>query len=159
MIRMSFYALTLLSALSLPVAAQNYGPQPDAATARELLTLRERAWRSWFSNDAQAFKAVVPDELVALGWSDGPWSDRDETLKQMARFADSGTTLTALSFPENVFQQYADVVILYTRFRLSLTAKDGTVEHLQGRGTEIFVKRNKRWIHTGWHLDTIAAKP
>ena len=157
--RMSFYALTLMSALSLPVAAQNYGPKPDAATTSELLTLRERAWRSWFSNDVSAFKAVVPDELVAMGWSDGPWADRDETLKQMALFAAGGTTLTALSFPENVFQQYADVVILYTRFRLTLRSKEGTENHLRGRGTEIFVKRNKRWIHTGWHLDTIGAKP
>jgi hypothetical protein len=22
--------------------------------------------------------------------------------------------------------------------------------------TEIFVRRNGRWIHTGWHLDTVA---
>lgn len=25
------------------------------------------------------------------------------------------------------------------------------------RGTEIFVRRNGRWAHTGWHLDTVGS--
>ena len=52
-------------------------------------------------------------------------------------------------------QQYGDVVILYSSFRIVLTARDGKEQVTTGRGTEIFVRRNGKWIHTGWHLDTL----
>lgn len=146
---------TLLSAGHLPLSAQQYGPQPDSATQREILALREAAWRTWFANDQEGFRQVVPDELVALGWDGGEWGDRDHTLANMAGFANSGMTLTALEFPVNVFQHYGDVVVLYTRFRLVLTGSDGMASETTGRGTEVFVRRNGRWIHTGWHLDTV----
>jgi hypothetical protein len=145
----------LLSAGNLPLSAQQYGPQPDSATQREILALREAAWRTWFANDQEGFRKVVPEELVALGWDGGEWGDRDYTIARMAEFANSGMTLTALEFPTNVFQQYGDAVVLYTRFRLVLTAGDGTGSETTGRGTEIFVRRNGKWIHTGWHLDTV----
>ena len=74
----------------------------------------------------------------------------------MKQFARSGLKLTTLEFPRNVFQQYGDVVILYTRFRLVLTDTAGEARETNGRGTEVFVRRRGRWIHTGWHLDQIA---
>ena len=139
-----------------PVAAQHFGPQPDSATQREILALRVAAWRTWFANDRTGFVRVVPDELVALGWSGGPWDDRTRTLAGMEEFAKGGMTLTTLEFPRNVFQQYGDVVILYTRFRLVLSDRAGQAQETTGRGTEVFVRRRGRWIHTGWHLDTVA---
>jgi hypothetical protein len=144
-----------LSASAAPLAAQEYGPQPDAATRAEILRLRESAWRTWFANDQAGFQRIVPAELVALGWGGGPWEDRGQTLAQMAEFAKGGQALETLEFPQNVFQQYGDVVILYTRFRLVLKDGAGKLAETTGRGTEIFVRRNGRWIHTGWHLDTI----
>jgi hypothetical protein len=139
-----------------PLEAQQYGPQPDSATQREILSLREQAWRTWFANDRAGFERVVPHELVALGWDGGEWGDRARTVTEMAAFAESGMTLTALEFPRNVFQQYGDVIVLYTRFRLVLTDREGAAHEIAGRGTEIFVRRNGRWIHTGWHLDRVA---
>lgn len=148
--------LSLLVAIwAAPLAAQQYGPQPDASTQREILALRETAWRSWFANDAAAFQRVVPDELVALGWGGGAWEDRAQTLVQMSEFAKGGWTLAVLEFPRTVFQQYGDVVILYTRFRVVLTDGAGKSEETNGRGTEIFVRRKGRWVHTGWHLNTV----
>jgi hypothetical protein len=144
-----------LSASAAPLAAQEYGPQPDAATRAEILRLREAAWRTWFANDQAGFQRIVPAELVALGWGGGPWEDRGQTLAQMAEFAKGGQALETLEFPQNVFQQYGDVVILYTRFRLVLKDGAGKLAETTGRGTEIFLRRNGRWIHTGWHLDTI----
>jgi hypothetical protein len=144
-----------LAASATPLAAQEYGPQPDAATRAEILALREAAWRTWFANDEAGFQRVVPEELVALGWGGGPWEDRAQTLAQMGEFAKGGWTLRSLEFPQNVFQQYGDVVILYTRFRLMLADPAGKAEETIGRGTEVFVRRDGRWIHTGWHLDTI----
>lgn len=149
-------ALVLMAAIvAPPLAAQQYGPEPDTATRAELLTLREAAWRAWFGNDRAAFLRLGPDELVALGWSGGPWDDRDQALARMGEFAKGGAWITTLEFPRNVFQQYGDVVILYTSFRIVLTNGAGQAEETAGRGTEVFVRRNGRWIHTGWHLDAV----
>lgn len=145
----------MLAMLAAPLAAQAYGPQPDTDTQREILALRETAWRSWFGNDRAAFQRVVPDELVALGWGGGPWEDRTQTLAQMEAFAKSGSTLAILEFPRTVFQRYGDVVILYTSFRVVLRDAAGNLQETAGRGTEVFVHRGGRWVHTGWHLDTV----
>ena len=149
--------LIFLSGGASGASAQEFGPQPDAATQRELLTIREAAWRTWFVNDRAGFERVVPDELVALGWDGGPWQDRTQTIAGMAEFAKSGQTLTTLEFPRNVFQRYGDAVILYTSFRIVLTDRAGAAQEVTGRGTEIFVRRRGRWIHTGWHLDTVGS--
>ena len=111
----------VISVGAAPVSAQRFGPEPDPATQRELLALREAAWRTWFANDRAGFERIVPEELVALGWDGGPWDDRAGTVAQMQEFAKSGRKLTALEFPRNVFQRYGDVVILYTSFRIVLS--------------------------------------
>jgi hypothetical protein len=144
---------SLLVAAAWADAPDRFGPQPDAKTRTTILALREAAWRSWFSNDAKTFQSVVPQELVALGWGGGAWEDRAQTLREMETFARSGARLTALEFPENVFQHYGSTIILYTQFHVTLTSADGTAQEIRGRGTEIFVLRRGRWIHTGWHLD------
>lgn len=143
----------VVAAVPVPVQAQQYGPEPDAATRAELLTLREKAWRTWFTNDRAGFTRVVPGELVAIGWDSGPWEDRVGALASMAEFAKSGSRLTALAFPRTVMQRYGDVVLFYTTYRLTLTDKAGKAREQTGRGTEVFVKRAGQWIHTGWHLD------
>ena len=96
----------------------------------------------------------MPEELVALGWDGGPWDDRPRTVEQMRAFAKSGRTLASLEFPRNVWQHYDDVVVLYSSFRAVLTDSTGQTHETTGRGTEVFVRRGGRWIHTGWHLDT-----
>lgn len=145
----------IISVGAAPLAAQQFGPEPDAATQRELLALREAAWRTWFANDRAGFERIVPEELVALGWDGGPWDDRAGTVAQMEEFARGGRKLTTLEFPRNVFQRYGDVVILYTSFRIVLSDAAGQSQETTGRGTEVFVRRQGRWIHTGWHLDTV----
>jgi hypothetical protein len=144
------------TALFLAGIASAVAAEPDDATRQTILTLRDQAWRSWFANDRERFLQVVPDELVAIGWDGGAWQDREATLKSMADFAAGGRRLVSLDFPHDVFQQYGDTVILYTRFAIGIADPAGTVTRTEGRGTEIFVRRDGRWIHTGWHLDTIA---
>lgn len=149
-------AVLVLALVAAPLAAQQHGPAPDAATTAEVLRLREAAWRTWFANDRPGFQRVVPAELVALGWDGGPWQDRAATMAAMADFAKGGARLTTLEFPRNVLQQYGDVVIVYSTFRVVVTDTAGKPSETRGRGTEIFVRRGGRWIHTGWHLDTVA---
>ena len=146
--------LTALPAQSAAAQAA-YGPAPSAATQQEILALREKAWRSWFSNDTTGFKQVVPAELLAIGWDGGAWQNRAETMKGMADFAKSGLTLKELHFVKNGWQQYGDVIILYSNFHVGLVGPKGEKQDTLGRGTEIFVKRNGKWIHTGWHLDNV----
>ena len=139
------------------LAAQQFGPAPDAATRTEILALREAAWRTWFGNDTTGFDRVVPDELMAMSWDGGPWQDHAGAVAGMAAFSRGGQRIQELEFPENVLQQYGDVVIVYTRFRLVLVDPAGRTSETKGRGTEIFVRRGGRWIHTGWHLDPVAS--
>lgn len=152
----ALFVAAALFAAPTPVAAQQYGPEPDAATRAELLTLREQAWRTWFTNDRAGFTRIVPDELIAIGWDSGPWEDRAGALGSMGDFAKGGAKLTALTFPRTLMQRYGDVVIFYTTYRLTLTDKAGKKTDQTGRGTEVFVKRAGKWIHTGWHLDSTA---
>jgi Domain of unknown function (DUF4440) len=147
---------SVLSALAVTAFARDVGPRPDAQTRAQVLRLREIAWRTWFANDQEGFKRVVPHELLAFNWDGGPWEDREETLKGMSEFAKSGLTLASLEFPDNVLQKYGETIILYTTFRVVLAHGDGSTQTITGRGTEVFVKRRGRWIHTGWHLDKAA---
>ena len=151
-------ALLLVAALacSSPVMAQRFGPEPSVATKREILRLREAAWRTFYANDQDGFKRVVPRELLAMGWGGGPWNDRTEILAAMAERSKSGETIETLEFPRTEFQAYGDVVILYTTFRLVTKAANGALRETRGRGTEVFARRGGAWAHTGWHLDTVA---
>jgi hypothetical protein len=153
--RIGITLAALASLSATPLAAQQFGPAPDSATRAEILAVREAAWRTWFANDRVGFERVVPAELVAMGWSGGAWGDRAAALRDMAEFANGGQTLTTLEFPRNVLQQYGDVVILYTSFRVVLTDRERKTSEITGRGTELFVRRSGKWIHTGWHLDTV----
>ncbi len=154
--RMIALAFVAGLAAATPAEAQEFGPQPDAATRTELLALRESAWRQFFSNDRAGFLRLVPDELLAIGWDGGAWQNRDQTLASMAEFAKGGQKLTTLEFPRTEFQRYGDVVIMYSTYHVILTGADRKESHTAGRGTEVFVKRNNRWIHTAWHLDATA---
>lgn len=149
--------LLLMFCQTTRISAQSFGPKPDAKTRAELLSIRELAWRAWFSNDRAEFTKLVPDELIAIGWDGGIWADRAQSMANMGKFAESGQTISALEFPRTEFQRYGDVVITYSTFRIVMRGKDGKSQETSGRGTEVFVMRNGRWIHTAWHLDKVAS--
>ena len=61
-----------------------------------------------------------------------------------------------LAFPETRAQQFGDVVVLYGRYEAVIQV-DGAERTLRGRLTEMFVRRDGRWLHPGWHLDMSTA--
>ena len=123
-----------------------------AAPEREdLLKAREAVWRAWFAGDQVALRAAVPDEAIAMDPGVADWADQDEILRRSSTFA-AGGKLLRLEFPETRMQVYGNVAILYTSFVFE-TQQDGQRNVTTGRGTEVFVNRDGKWVNTGWHLE------
>ncbi len=136
------------------LAAERQQPQTLAPSDRaELLAAREAVWRAWFANDRGALAAAIPDDTVAINAAEEPWVGRDEILAGAQAFAAGGGKLLRLEFPRTEIRVYGDVAVLYVAYRLE-TESGGVRQATSGRGTEIFVRRDGRWVNVGWHLDS-----
>ena len=136
------------------LAAQRQQPAPLGPRDRErLLREREAVWRAWFSDDRPALEAVLPPELVAINAGEEPWVTRASALAGAQQFVAAGNKLLRLEFPQTEIQVYGDTAILYTKYLYEMESQ-GKRETYSGRGTEIFVRRDGRWVNTGWHLDS-----
>jgi hypothetical protein len=129
----------------------------DTTIDPEVLRLRESAWRHWFAGDEAALRALLPPEFIGLDMGGGPFGGLEETLAASRGFRAEGGRLVRLEFPETRAQRYGDVVVLYGRFSVVLES-EGAEQTLAGRLTEVFVRRDGKWWHPGWHLD-LAATP
>ncbi len=116
-----------------------------------LLRAREAVWRAWFAGDEAALRTSVPREAIAMDPGVAEWADQDEIVRRSSAFAASGRLLR-LEFPETRMQVYGDVAILYTTF-LFETEQNGRRIVTTGRGTEVFARRNGKWLNTGWQLE------
>jgi hypothetical protein len=120
----------------------------------EVLTLREAAWRAWFAGDTAALEKMLPPEFIGISM-EGPLTPLPRTLEESRAFREGGGRLVSLEFPETQAQRYGDVVVLYGRYAVKMSS-GGSERSVSGRLTEVFVRRDGRWIHPGWHLDTVA---
>jgi ketosteroid isomerase-like protein len=128
---------------------------------QEVLAAREAAWRAYFAGDLQALGALLPEEFIGIGMNEAPFAGRAKTLEDARAFREKGGKLVRLAFPETRAQRFGDVVVLYGRFEVVLRSggTEGTERTLRGRLTEVFVRRDGKWVHPGWHLDLTAAAP
>ena len=62
---------------------------------------------------------------------------------------EKGGRLVRLAFPDTQAQRFGDVVVLYGRYE-AVIYSDGAERTLRGRLTEMFVRRDGRWLHPGW---------
>jgi len=115
-----------------------------------VLAAREAVWRSWFAGDSQQLTTLLPPELITIEPS-GSFGDLTSNLEGSRGFAAGGGKLTRLAFPKTEFQAYGPTVILYTTYEMDLLL-DGKTQTERGQATEIFVRRNGRWVNTGWQL-------
>jgi hypothetical protein len=118
----------------------------------QVLAARETAWRAYFAGDVKALGDLLPTEFIGLGMTDGPFTDRAKTLDDARAFQQKGGRLVRLAFPETQAQQFGDVVVLYGRYE-AVIQTDGVERTVRGRLTEMFVRREGKWLHPGWHLD------
>jgi hypothetical protein len=118
----------------------------------EVLAVREAAWRAWFGGDEAALRAMLPEEFLAIGAGESEISDREKTIASSRAFQEAGGRLVSLAFPETRAQRFGDTVVLYGSYEATFVS--GTEEkQMKGRLTEVFVKRDGKWVHPGWHLD------
>jgi len=120
---------------------------------QQLLSDREAVWRAWFANDQAQLKVLIPDETVAINAGEEEWMHRAAILDSARRFVESGARLVRLEYPRTEIQLYGDVAILYTTYLFEVD-RHGKREIASGRGTEIFIRRDGRWVNSGWHLDS-----
>jgi hypothetical protein len=135
-------------------AARAVSSATTPTPAPELLATREAAWRAYFAGDEVTLGALLPADFIGLDMGPGPFGDRAKTLAGAREFHASGGRLVRLEFPETRAQRYGDVVVLYGRFEVVLET-GGEQRSFRGRLTEVFVWRDGRWSHPGWHLDLI----
>ena len=126
----------------------------DPNEQAELLEARESVWRAWFTGDADRLRELVPQEAIAIDPGPSDWADLAEIMRRSRAFIDSGATLVRLDFPATQIQAFGPVAILYTTYLFEIESAEGEHTTTSGRGTEIFVKRDGRWVNPGWHLDS-----
>lgn len=153
-----FRRLSVLLGMGLLVLGARM-PGTAATTAApiepEVLQLRDAAWRAWFAGDEPALRRMLPAEFIGINMQAGPFSTLERTLEQARAFRAAGGRLVRLDFPETRAQRYGEVVVLYGRFAAVIESA-GKEQDLEGRLTEVFVQKGGRWLHPGWHLDTVA---
>lgn len=126
---------------------------PDDAERARLLKVREDGWRAFFANDQARMKMIFPSDTIAINAGQGNWDGQKETLASAEEFASQGGKLISLQFPRTEIQIYGDVAVLYSLYRVE-TEVAGKRAVQQGRATEVFHRRNGRWVNPGWHTDS-----
>lgn len=157
-----FVGIAALSMVTTAAGGWAFPPAQPAAQAidPEVLELREAAWRAYFAGDETALGEMLSDDFIGINMIDGAFVTRDAALEQARSMRESGGRLTGLEFPETRAQHYGDVVILYGRFTAIVESGGGEpkTRAMRGRLTEMFLRKDERWLHTGWHLD-LASMP
>lgn len=121
------------------------------AEKKDVFAAREAVWRAWFAGDTQQLSSLLPTELITIEPSAGKFGTLKSNLEGSRGFAASGGKLARLVFPTTEIQAYGATVILYTTYEMDLV-DDGKTRTTKGAATEVFVRRNGRWINTGWQL-------
>lgn len=126
---------------------------PTSSEQKELLRVRQQVWDSYFSNDQVKLEELIGEDFLTINPGEAHWQNRNEFLAGAKAFADHGGKLVFLSFPRTDIQSFGDVAVLYSLVKITM-GSEGKQESLNCRSTEIFQKRNGRWVNTGAHVDS-----
>jgi hypothetical protein len=135
-----------------PDGSAAQGSAPTEEIRRELLEARSTAWRAFFQKDLTVLEQILAPELIAIQEQVERWDNRASLLKMAQSMKDRNVQLTRLEFPRTEIQLFGNTAILYYTYVMEQRLGDQvTVD--TGRGTEIFVRRDGKWVDVGWHLD------
>ncbi len=129
------------------------GAHMSEAARRQLLESREAVWRAWFENDRAKLEALIPEGTIAINAAQEEWDDRSRVLESSKAFVAGGGKLVRLEFPKTSVQRFGNVAIIYSHYLLEIE-RGGKREVQSGRCTEIFLRRQGRWVNPGWHMDS-----
>jgi ketosteroid isomerase-like protein len=148
-------AFALLLTFSTVPAAQAQADASSISTTdrQQLLIARESVWRSFYSNDAEKLRALVPPDLIAINPGDPNWQSRNQFIASAQDFANHHGRLISLEFPKTEIQRFGDTAILFSLYMVDFEY-DGKPQSLSGRTSEIFHRENGAWINTSWHIDS-----
>lgn len=143
-----------IAALSIALSAMLFaGSRPPSSNSdAELLQIREKVWRAWFDGDTQTVQQLVPTDSIVMSGSDPRWQTQADVIQGASEFHNGGGKLIRLEFPRTEVQHYGDVAIVWSAYLLELE-EQGKRSTSTGRITEIFVRRDGRWVNPGWHSD------
>jgi hypothetical protein len=119
---------------------------------KELLDARETAWRSFFQKDLAVVERMLAPELIAIQQNSDRWDNRTRLIALAKAMNEQGVQLLRLEFPRTEIQLFGDAAILYYTYVFETGLKGKSVVD-GGRGTEVFVRREGKWVDVGWHLD------
>ena len=126
---------------------------PTSAERRELLAVRQLVWESYFLGDQAKLKELIGEDFITINPGEQHWESRDEFVGGARAFADHQGKLVSLSFPRTDIQSFGNVAVLYSLVQITMESQ-GKRESLSCRSTEVFQKRNGRWVNTGAHVDS-----
>src|SRR5206468_886764 len=92
---------------------------------QSLLEAREHVWKAYFNNEREYLEQALPQELIAIDPGNDKFSTRDSILRGAERFAQSGSKLVNIEFPETETQTYGSVVQVYSTYVLELQTPKG----------------------------------
>ena len=88
-----FFIIAILTAWTTTCFAAN------PADSSDLLKVRETVWRSWFANDADTLRRLVPPETIVISSGETQWKHQPDVLRTAAQFQADGGRLVRLEFP------------------------------------------------------------
>jgi ketosteroid isomerase-like protein len=141
----------ILAAILAILAALNLSAQQHQDD--QLLRVRESVWREWFAGDTKALGELVPPDTIVISAGEKLWKGRQEVIQSSAAFHACGGRLVRLEFPRTEVQHLGPVAILWSEYVVE-TEIDSRRSLTSGRVTEVFVRRNGRWVNAGWHTDS-----
>lgn len=153
---------TLLTVCPLPSSNADDESQQEKSTVqssaltedvrKELLDARDTAWRSFFQKDLAVVERILAPQLIAIQENSERWENRTRLMALAKAMSEQGVKLLRLEFPRTQIQLFGDTAILYYTYIFE-TGSNGKSAVDGGRGTEVFVRRDGKWVDVGWHLD------
>jgi hypothetical protein len=145
--------LSIAIAAGLAASSLCAQSEPSPELRRELIEVRDSVWRAFFQKDTSKLEKLLGSDLIAIQESQEKWERRDALLAIARQLNASGIELLRLEFPQTEIQVFGDTAILYYTYIFSTGPHGKPAGVDAGRGTEVFVRRDGRWIDVGWHLD------